>query len=343
MIKTFGNAIALAGGLALFMISHAGAQTTMTMSSMLSPQHHLSSHITAGWAAEVEKATGGRVRFQMLPKHPAAPPGTFDAVKDGLTDLSYTVSGYTPGRHIVTQIAELPGAGSTSEINSVAYSRIYWKHLHGVGEYNGVKLLGVFTHGPGQMYNTKRPITSLADLRGMKIRTGGGVAEALANALGASGFVKPAPEAYELLKSGVADGTFFPTETAVSFKLDTVARFVTLFPGGFYNTAFSFFMNQDKWNKLSKQDQDAIEKLSGEYIARRAGKSWDNADRIGLDAMRKGGVAIAEAGPALIKDIEAASARVEEEWIKKASSRGIDAAMVLREFREELKRVAAGK
>ena len=105
-------------------------------------------------------------------------------------------------------------------------------------------------------------------MQGLKIRTGGGIAEAVAKALGASAFVKPAPESYELLKSGVADGVFFPLESIVSFKLETVLEQATLFPGGMYSSAFGFFMNEDKWNKLPKQDQDAIEKLSGEHIAR---------------------------------------------------------------------------
>src|SRR2546425_5967505 len=132
------------------------AQTTLTMSSWVSPQHHLTAVVLQGWTNEVEKATNGRVKFTMLPKHPSAPPGTFDAVRDGLVDLSYVTASYTPARHILPMIAELPGAGETSLVNSVAYSRIYWRHFHKVGEYNGVKLLGVFTHGPGQMF-TKKP------------------------------------------------------------------------------------------------------------------------------------------------------------------------------------------
>ena len=128
---------------------------------------------------------------------------------------------------------------------------------------------------------TKKPIKSLAEFKGQKIRTGGGIAEAVANALGASAFVKPAPESYELLNSGVADGVFFPFESIVSFKLDKVIGQATVFPGGLYSSAFGFFMNEDKWNKLSKQDQDIIEKMSGEAAARRNGKSWDNADKVG--------------------------------------------------------------
>src|SRR5918999_6422268 len=220
----------LAALVALALPAHA--QNTLTFSSWVPPTHHLTIW-QANWAAEVEKATGGRVKFQQLPKHPSAPPGTFDAVRDGLMDLSYVTASYTPARHVMPLMPELPCAGDTSVVNSIAYSRMHWKHFHKVGEYKGVKLLGVFTHGPGQMF-TKKAVNNINDIKGLKIRTGGGVAEAVANAIGASAFVKPAPESYELLKSGVADGVFFPLESVVSFKLDTVLEQATLFPGGMY-------------------------------------------------------------------------------------------------------------
>src|SRR5689334_18012030 len=317
-------------------------QTTLTMSSWVSPQHHLTSVVLQGWANEVEKATSGRVKLSMLPKHPSAPPGTFDAVRDGLVDLSYVTASYTPARHILPLMAELPGAGDTALANSVAYSRIYWKHFHKVGEYKGVKLLGVFTHGPGQMY-TKKPVNGIADVQGLKIRTGGGIAEQVAKALGASAFVKPAPESYELLSSGVADGVFFPLESIISFKLDTVLEQATLFPGGMYSSAFGFFMNEEKWNKLPKQDQEAIEKLSGEYIARLAGNSWDEADRKGMEALKKSGVKIVHANPAFVAEVRKRSAPIIDDWVTKAAAKGVDAARILKEFHEELTKVAAGK
>ena len=318
------------------------AQSTLTYSSWVPPTHHLTIW-QQNWTKEIEKATNGRVKFQELPKAPAAPPGTFDAVRDGLVDLSYVTASYTPARHILPLMAELPGAGETAEINSVAFSRIHWKHFHKVGEYNGVKLLAVWTHGPGHMFNTKRPINSLADLKGMKIRTGGGIAEKFGNLLGASAFVKPAPESFELLNSGVADGVFFPLESVVSFKLDKVLKHATVFPGGFYSSSFGFFMNQDKWAKLPKQDQDIIEKMSGEAAARSNGKSWDTADQIGLEALKQAAVKIDTASPAFVREVMARAKELDDEWIKAASAKGVDGAKVLAEFRDELKKVAAGK
>ncbi len=339
MIKPQTIALASVAALAAAFATGAQAQTTLTYSSWVPPSHHLTIW-QANWTKEVEKATSGRVKFSSLPKAPAAPPGTFDAVRDGLVDLSYVTASYTPARHIQPLMAELPGAGDTAVVNSIAYSRIHWKHFHKVGEYKGVKLLGVFTHGPGQMF-TKKTVGGINDIQGLKIRTGGGIAEAVANALGASAFVKPAPESYELLKSGVADGVFFPLESIVSFKLDTVLEQATLFPGGMYSSAFGFFMNEDKWNKLSQQDRAIIEKLSFEHVARTCGLSWDAADQKGLDGLKKAGVKIVNADKALQAEVAKRSAPIIDDWIKKASAKGVDAKAALNEFRAELKKVAA--
>jgi TRAP-type C4-dicarboxylate transport system substrate-binding protein len=321
--------------------SPAFAQAPLTYSSWVPPTHHLTIW-QANWAAEVEKATGGRVKFQGLPKAPAAAPGTFDAVKDGLVDLSFVTASYTPARHVLPLMAELPGSGDTAVANSVAYSRIHWKYFHKAGEYNGVHLLAVWTHGPGQMF-TKKPIKTLADFKGLKIRSGGGISEEVVTALGGLPFFKPAPESYELLSSGVADGIFFPTESIASFKLETVLGQATLFPGGLYSSSFGFFMNQDKWNKLAKQDQDIIQKLSGEYAARSCGESWDEADRKGMDAIRKSTIKVVNADAAMLKEARALSAPIIDDWIKKASAKGVDARKALAEFHAELKKLSGKK
>jgi len=329
--------------LGLLSVGGVSAQTTLTMSSWVGPSHPLTRDVLGGWAAAVEKATNGRVKMQMLPKAPMAAAGTFDGVRDGLVDVSYVTASYTPARHPLPLLAELPGSGGSAEVNSVAYSRIHWKYLQQANEYKGVKLLGVFTHGPGQMFSVKKPVTSVADLAGMKVRSGGGISEASAKALGASPLVKPAPESYELLSSGVADATFFPSESIKSFNLDKVVKHATYFPGGFYSSSFGFFMNEDKWNKLSKQDQDAITSVSGEALARLAGKAWDAADKVGIEALKAAGVTMVDANPAFVADVRKRTEPLISDWVKAANAKGIDGAKVYAEFHEELKKVAAGR
>ena len=184
--------VALAGVAAVAMAQPGFAQTTLTMSSWVSPQHHLTRVVLAGWAADVEKATNGRLKFQMLPKHPAAAPGTFDAVRDGLVDVSYVTASYTPARHILRLMPELPGMGDTAEVNSVAYRASTARMLARSVSTTAWSLIGVFTHGPGQMFTKQRDQGSLR-IQGLKIRIGGGVVDAVAKALGASASSSPRP------------------------------------------------------------------------------------------------------------------------------------------------------
>lgn len=339
-MKTNGRfALALAGGLALVAAHAAHAQTTLTMSSWVPPSHPLTSVFLVGWAKEAEKVTGGRVKFQMLPKAPVAPPGTFDAVHEDLVDLSYVTASYTPARFVLTRMGELPGGGPNATINSLAYSKIHWEYFQKAGEYKGVHLLGVFSHGPGQIFNSKRPIDNVNDLNGLKIRTGGGVADDMGKAFGASLLFKPAPQSYELLKEGVADGVFFPLESPHSFHLEKLIHYATIFPHGFYYSTFGFFMNEDKWNKLPQQDRDALSKISGDYVARAAGKMWDDADAAGLAAIKEAGVQITYASPAFEKAMLEKAQPIIQDWIKAADAKGVDGKKALDAFHAEVRRL----
>lgn len=323
-------------GVGLFAAGTASAQVVLTASSWLPPTHTLS-QTQAKWCEEVTKATANRVRCNILPKPVVAPPGTFDAVRDGLADVSYSVHGYTPGRYTMTQMAELPFLGDSAESTSVAYQRMYDKYLTKAGEHKGLKVIAVFTHGPGIVFNTKRPIASMADMQGLKFRVGGGMVNEVGKALGANVTLKPAPESYELLSSGVMDGTWFPAESVESFKIDKVIKHKTTFPGGLYNTSFAFVMNEGTWNKIPKADQDAITKLSGEYAARLFGRGWDSVDRRANAFMQTNGVVNTQASRAFVEEVRGKTQPLETKWVSDAKGKGLaNADQVLKDFRAEI-------
>ena len=315
----------------------ATADVTLTASSWVPPAHALS-QTQAWWCSEVAKATAGRVKCNILPKAVAAPPAAFDAVRDGLADLTFGVHGYTPGRFVLSQLAEFPFGGATAEANSVAYQRVFDKHLARIGEHKGVKVLAVFTHGPGDVFNTRRPVQSVADLQGLKFRVGGGMVNEIGKTLGTTVILKPAPESYELLSTGVMDGVFFPAESVESFKLDKIVRHATLFPGGLYNTSFFFVMNEDAWARISKTDQDIITaRFSGEAAARAFGQAWDRADKSAYTLMQTSGVKMGQASRAFMDEVRARTAGLEQKWLTDARGRGLaNADQVLKEFRTSL-------
>jgi TRAP-type transport system periplasmic protein len=300
----------------------ANAQTVLTASSWLPPSHTLS-ETQKEWCNLLEQKTTGKVKCNILPRGVAAAPATFDAVRNGLADLSFTVHGYTPGRFVITQMAELPFLGNNAEPVSVAFQRAYAKSPAMAEEHKGVKVLAVFTHGPGIVFNTKRPIAKAEDLAGLKFRVGGGMVNEISKALGMNVTLKPAPESYELLSSGVMDGTLFPAESVESFKIDKVIKHATQFPGGLYNTSFVFMMNQAKYDALDAASKKAVDELSGEFAARLFGKGWDKVDRRGLAFMQAAGVQMAKADAAFVKAVGDKTAPLVDTWAKAAEAKGM--------------------
>lgn len=315
----------------------ASAQVTLNVNTWVPPSHLLVADVVMPFCKDVEGATQGRVKCNLLTKAVVAPPQTFDAVRDGLADISFVVPGYTPGRFVLTDAPEFPFMGDTSEALSIAYQRVYDKMLAKHNEFKGVHVLSVFTHGPGQIYNTKRAVTSLKDLEGLKIRVGGGLVNEVAKVLGTVPMLKPAPESYELLSQGVADGLFFPKESPLSFKLVPLIKHVTYIPGGLYNTSFAHIMNEAKWKQISEADRAAIAKLSGEALARRTGKAWDAVDARGEKAVRDANIPVVTANAKFIAEIKGKTAGLEQAWIDRAKAKGADGKAIIAALRAELK------
>jgi TRAP-type C4-dicarboxylate transport system substrate-binding protein len=323
-----------AGG--LIHVAPAAAQATLTLSSWVPPAHTLTT-TQAEWCAMLEQKVPGKIKCNVLPRAVSAPPGTIDAVRNGLADLSFTVHGYTPGRFIHTQMAEFPFLGDSSEVVSTAFQRIYNKYPAFADEHKGVKVLAVFTHGPGIVYNTKRAIAKADDLSGLKFRVGGGMVNEISKAMGMNVTLKPAPESYELLSTGVMDGTLFPAESVESFKIDKVIKYATLFPGGFYNVSFVFMMNQAKYDSLPADVKKAVDEMSGEFAARMYGRGWDKVDRRGMAFMQANGVTFTKADAAFVNAVKAKTAPLEDNWAAAAEAKGLkDAKKVLAEFRAEI-------
>ncbi len=328
--------ISVAALAALCGAGSAAAQTVLTTSTWV-PAGHAITLAQKEWCDLVEQNSNKRVRCNHLPRAVAAPPGTLDAVKNGLADVSFTVHGYTPGRFVHTQMAEFSFLGDSAEAVSVAFNRVAMKNAEILKEHDGVKVLAFFTHGPGIVFNTKRAVTKLEDLQGLKWRVGGGMVNEISKALNMNVTLKPAPESYELLSGGVMDGTLFPAESIEAFKLDKLIKHATTFPGGLYNTSFVFLMNQAKYGALSAEDKKAVDAASSEVAARMFGRSWDKFDRRAYGLMQANNVQVTKADAKFVADIKSKTSALEGKWVSDAQAKGMkDPAKVLAEFRSEI-------
>lgn len=322
--------IAAAAALSVSGLS-ATAETVIRVSSWAPPTHGINAIVWPTWGKWVEEATEGRVKVK-VEYGLAPPPAQLDVVRDGIADATWIFHGYNPGRYVLTQIVELPGLGTSAEAASVAYWRVHQKYLHKAGEHRGITLLALTTHGQGAIH-TKKKIGGLADLKGLKIRIGGGVSGAVGEALGVVGVRVPAPKVYETVASGVADGVFMPMETKKSFRLMEVAPNTVIMPGGLYYGSFALVMNTDRLNGLSAADREAVMRVSGEKLSRMVGAMWDEIDKVGTAAAKAAGNDIVVAGDGMAAEYKKLVAHIEKDWIAAASKKGVDATAALAELR----------
>lgn len=325
---------------ALMTAAPASAQVVLNVNNWAGPTYPLATE-AAGLCDDIKTVTEGRVVCNILPKPVATPAQTFDAVANGIVDIGYTVHGYTAGRFVLTKAVEFPLLGDSAENMSVAYQRVYDDMLAQANEHEGVKVLAVHVHGPGQIFNIRKEIKTIADLNGMKMRVGGGVLNDVTAQIGVVPILKAATEVYELLQTGVADGVFFAKDGVVPYNLTEVAKFATFVPGGMYNLSFGWFANEDKWNSIPESDRALIEPLLGEALARRLGAKFDEADEVAPTVLAEAGIPVHIADEAFLAELATLTEPLRTAWFEEAKGLGVDGQAVLDALRTAVEEVEA--
>ncbi len=268
----------------------------------------------------VDQMSGGRLKIQLFPI--GALVGTydlFDAVGKGAVDCASewptTWSGIDAGFDLL---------GTTPMLFTDLDYQLWLWNFGGLqiaqdlyAKYN-LKWFPEYTLGGTESgYHSKKPIKSLADFKGLKIRQSGKVQGEVLHALGASPVSIAGGEVYTAMERGVIDACEYSTPANdYSMGLHEVAKWMVV--PGWYQTSsiIGFIINMDKWNKLPS-DLKAIVKgaLSQTYI-------WTNScghyfGMEAVDKMEKAGVKITYLSS---EDLEEIQKLVNQSMIKRAAS-----------------------
>lgn len=284
-----------------------------------------------GWKKAVEAQSGGRIAVTVYPAQTLgkAVEG-YDNARTGVADIAWTVQGYTAGRFPLSQVVELPGLFKTAEVGSCAFQKLYDSGALD-SEYADTHVLFVHTHGPGHLHTRSKPVTTLADLRGLRIRRPTAVIGRLLAELGAEPVGMPAPRIYEAIQRGTIDGFMLPWEAVKGFRLYEVADHHTEF--GFYSLAFVMTMNKDRYESLPADLRAVIDANSGLDWAIRAGRGFDAGDRVGREVTLANGVLHRIEGSERAK-WEAAAQRSAEGYLDELEAKGLPGRAVYGQFRE---------
>ncbi len=211
------------------------------------------------WKTEVEKRTGGKVVIQTFPGGTLLDAkNMMDGVIAGTANIGCLCMAYQPGRFIVTNATSLPLNFANAKVASLVLWDLYMKYKP--EEFSKVKALTMFACAPSNIMS-KKPVQSMADLKGLPLRASGGAAEIL-KAWGANVVGMPQSEVPEALQKGVIQGQFSSLEVMKDFKYAETCKYVTMTNTVIY--PFAVVMNTDSWNKLPKDVQKVMDDMARE-------------------------------------------------------------------------------
>ena len=244
--------------------------------SCILPAHDKLSMTLQEWCRDLERRSGGTVRANFHPGGILTPAAQiFDSVSTGIADVGFGPMGVTPGRFPLSEVMEQP-LGIDSAVMMTKLSNDFFRAFK-PRELEQVKVLFFLSASPGLLH-TKRPVSRLEDLRGMKVRCLGGNAARVLKALGAVPIIIPTGDTYDALRKGIVDGVIAAWDSLETLKWGEILPYTTVSRFSSVGAPGVVVMNKAKWNSLPPGTRQIIDGMSEEYAVKLS-RLWDEKDK----------------------------------------------------------------
>lgn len=312
----------------------ASAKSINLTYSNFFPPTHFNGKLGGTWAKEIEKRTDGKVKITYFPGGALLKGAAIcDGVIKGVSDIGMSCFAYTRGRFPAIEALDLP-IGYTSGYAATMVANDFYKKFQ-PKELDEMKILYMHAHGPGLLH-TKKPVQTLDDMKGLKIRATG-FSSKVCKALGAAAVGMPQGGTYEALQKGVVEGTFGPIEVLKGWKQGEVVKSTTECFSVGYTTAMYVAMNKKKWAALPDDVKKVFEEVSAEWIQKHAA-GWDEADAQGKEfSLSLGNKMISLSDEESARWAEAVQP-VLDDYIKDAEGKGLPAREYVSFIQEGIKK-----
>lgn len=323
---------------ALLTRAHA-AEVTLRLHHFLPAVAPMHTQFFEPWAAELAEASDGAIEVQIFPSMQLGgkPPQLADQTRQGICDIAWTLPVYTPDRFPVAETMSNPFMVTNAEKTSVAMHTLMDEF--GEGEYRGMKPLAFHTHDGGKLHTRNAPVTSQADLDGLKLRAPNQATGEMLSALGAEVVFFPVTDMVVGLSNGVIDGCCLPYEVVPAFKLQELTSYSAQPAAGargLYANTFALVMNEARYDGLSDDLKAVIDGASGAALSQRIGQQFDQFEAFGRSVVEEQGNEIVEIPAEEIASWREAAQPVHDAWIEKLDGMGHDGAAIMARANELL-------
>jgi TRAP-type transport system periplasmic protein len=221
------------------------------------------SQLAKEFCDEIKKRTDGKVEITYYPGGTLlTATKVYDGVANDVADIGLCHIGYARGRFPVTETLNLPVGYPSGWIATQVINDFYDKYKP--KEWNGVHVLHFFGPGPQIIATTKKPVKKLEDMKGLKFRATGKLADVM-KALGGIPVAVEMVDIYDGLQRGVVDGVLDSMETWSSWKTGELLKHATLSRAVGVAYPFYIIMNKNKWNALPEDMKKVFTQVSAEW------------------------------------------------------------------------------
>jgi TRAP-type C4-dicarboxylate transport system substrate-binding protein len=215
----------------------------------------------------------------------------------------------------------------SAEKTSVAMWKTFEKFPEFRKEYSKVKVLALFCHPQGHFNMVKKPIRSLEDFQGMKIRTANPHVTKALKAFGAVPVTMAVTESYTALERGVVDGTVLPWEGLYVFNQAELLKYST--ETDFYTMTMMVVMNKRRYDSLPKDIKKVIDQTTGIVMSREAGRVYDSMRPVMKERCIKKGMQTIQLPPEDTKKLESLTMPLRQEWVEEMNKKRLPGKAVL--------------
>ena len=212
---------------------------------------------------ELKKRSNGRITYTMYAGGALGKgPEHFDIVRKGLSDIGYFTATWTPGRFPLTDVLSMATWVDGKDLATSIGNKMADSMLD--KEFPGVKVLELNGCIQAFLWTTK-PVKTLEDLKGLKIRSPGGMQTAYIKALGCEPVFMPLGDVYMAMDTGTIDGLVTCPPLVLAFKLYEVAKYGV--KATFGCVSEGVVMNKKVWDKTPPDLQKIIMDVAGNPFA----------------------------------------------------------------------------
>jgi len=206
-------------------------------------------------------------------------------IQTGIADFGMTHISYSAGRFPVSEVMELPIGFPSPWVGAHAMIDFYEKFKP--KDFNAYQFLMVSSSPLCVPQTLKKPVKTLEDFKGMKIRAQGRIADGTA-ALGGTPMPLEIVDVYEALRRGVLDGNLGNYEMMKGFKFGELLKYVTAAVDVSMVNVFYVVMNKSKFNSLPPDMKKLVIDFSKEFNEEWA-RSWNEIEIEGKEVFLKEG------------------------------------------------------